>query len=174
MVELLSDNKIFAAEKKEIRLKQAFLSAGQIFTVIDDKGLKNILVPYREGKGLIQALQSEADPEQKRIILRKLQRYSAVSYTHLDVYKRQVFSYTRQFDHCEISAENLLVTREEIEEAFESVGSEFLEVMKRSAENIRRFHEKQLRSSWFDPRPDGTILGMKHLPIATAGVYRCV
>ena len=82
-----------------------------------------------------------------------------------------VFSYTRQFDHCEISAENLLVTREEIEEAFESVGSEFLEVMKRSAENIRRFHEKQLRSSWFDPRPDGTILGMKHLPIATAGVY---
>ena len=82
-----------------------------------------------------------------------------------------VFSYTRQFDHCEISAENLLVTREEIEEAFESVGSEFLEVMKRSAENIRRFHEKQLRSSWFDPRPDGTILGMKHLPIATAGEY---
>ena len=76
LVELLSDNKIFAAEKKEIRLKQAFLSAGQIFTVIDDKGLKNILVPYREGKGLIQALQSEADPEQKRIILRKLQRYS--------------------------------------------------------------------------------------------------
>ena len=38
--------------------------------------MKNILVPYREGKELIQALQSEADPEQKRIILRKLQRYS--------------------------------------------------------------------------------------------------
>ena len=61
--------------------------------------------------------------------------------------------------------------RQEIEEAYAQVGSDFVDVMQKSAENIRLFHEKQLRSSWFDPRPDGTILGMKMLPIATAGVY---
>ena len=82
-----------------------------------------------------------------------------------------VFALTSKFDHCEITPDTLKVTKEEIEEAYAQAGNEFVEVMQKSAENIRLFHEKQLRSSWFDPRPDGTILGMKMLPIATAGVY---
>ncbi len=82
-----------------------------------------------------------------------------------------VFALTSKFDHCEITTDTLKVTKEEIEEAYAQVGSDFVDVMQKSAENIRLFHEKQLRSSWFDPRPDGTILGMKMLPIATAGVY---
>ena len=82
-----------------------------------------------------------------------------------------VFALTSKFDHCEITTDTLKVTKEEIEEAYAQAGSDFVDVMQKSAENIRLFHEKQLRSSWFDPRPDGTILGMKMLPIATAGVY---
>ena len=82
-----------------------------------------------------------------------------------------VFALTSKFDHCEITPDTLKVTKEEIEEAYAQAGNDFVEVMQKSAENIRLFHEKQLRSSWFDPRPDGTILGMKMLPIATAGVY---
>lgn len=82
-----------------------------------------------------------------------------------------VFALTSKFDHCEITTDTLKVTKEEIEEAYAQAGNDFVEVMQKSAENIRLFHEKQLRSSWFDPRPDGTILGMKMLPIATAGVY---
>ncbi|WP_278768977.1 histidinol dehydrogenase [Eisenbergiella tayi] len=82
-----------------------------------------------------------------------------------------VFALTSKFDHCEITPDTLKVTKEEIEEAYAQVGNDFVEVMQKSAENIRLFHEKQQRSSWFDPRPDGTILGMKMLPIATAGVY---
>ena len=82
-----------------------------------------------------------------------------------------VVALTSQFDHCEITTDTLKVTKEEIEEAYAQAGSDFVDVMQKSAENIRLFHEKQLRSSWFDPRPDGTILGMKMLPIATAGVY---
>lgn len=82
-----------------------------------------------------------------------------------------VFSYTRQFDHCELTRESLLVTKEEMEEARRLVGEEFWQVMERSAANIRAFHEKQLHTSWFDPRPDGSILGMKLLPVSTAGVY---
>lgn len=84
---------------------------------------------------------------------------------------KALFAYTRQFDRCDIDAETVRVTEKEIEEAYAKVDSNFVEVMKKSAANIRVFHEKQLRNSWFDPRPDGTILGMKVLPIAVAGVY---
>lgn len=82
-----------------------------------------------------------------------------------------LFSYTKKFDHCKMDAAHIRVTREEIDEAYQKVAADFVEVMKKSAANIRAFHEKQLRNSWFDPKPDGTILGMKILPIAIAGVY---
>ena len=82
-----------------------------------------------------------------------------------------LFSYTEKFDHCKMDAAHIRVTREEIDEAYQKVDADFVEVMKKSAANIRVFHEKQLRNSWFDPKPDGTILGMKILPIAIAGVY---
>ena len=82
-----------------------------------------------------------------------------------------LFSYTEKFDHCKMDASHIRVTREEIDEAYQKVDADFVEVMKKSAANIRAFHEKQLRNSWFDPKPDGTILGMKILPIASAGVY---
>ena len=82
-----------------------------------------------------------------------------------------LFSYTEKFDHCKMDAAHIRVTREEIDEAYQKVDADFVEVMKKSAANIRAFHEKQLRNSWFDPKPDGTILGMKILPIASAGVY---
>ena len=82
-----------------------------------------------------------------------------------------LFSYTKRFDRCEITKDTIRVTQSEIEEAYTKVGTDFVETMKKSAANIRRFHEKQLHTSWFDPGPDGTILGMKVLPIATAGVY---
>ena len=82
-----------------------------------------------------------------------------------------LFSYTEKFDHCKMDAAHIRVTREEIDEAYQKVDADFVEVMKKSSANIRAFHEKQLRNSWFDPKPDGTILGMKILPIAVAGVY---
>lgn len=82
-----------------------------------------------------------------------------------------LFSYTEKFDHCKMDAAHIRVTREEIDEAYQKVDADFVEVMKKSAANIRAFHEKQLRNSWFDPKPDGTILGMEILPIAIAGVY---
>ena len=82
-----------------------------------------------------------------------------------------LFSYTEKFDHCKMDAAHIRLTREEIDEAYQKVAADFVEVMKKSAANIRAFHEKQLRNSWFDPKPDGTILGMKILPIAIAGVY---
>lgn len=82
-----------------------------------------------------------------------------------------VFDYTRQFDKFDLNAGNIQVTREEIEAAYQEIPADLVAVYRKSAENIRVFHEKQLRNSWFDPKPDGTILGQRMTPIARAGVY---
>ena len=82
-----------------------------------------------------------------------------------------VFEYTRKFDKWEITKDNIRVTEAELKEAYEGVDEEFVRVMKKSAQNIAEFHQKQLHNSWIDPRPDGTILGQKMLPIAVSGVY---
>ena len=82
-----------------------------------------------------------------------------------------LFEYTKKFDRCDINKENIRVTPEEIAEAYKLLEPEFVAVMKKSAENIRAFHEKQLRSSWIDTKADGSILGQRITPIARAGVY---
>lgn len=82
-----------------------------------------------------------------------------------------LFAYTAQFDKFALSAENIKVSREEIEEAYRLLEPEFVETIRKSAENIRVFHSKQLRNSWFDAKEDGSILGMKITPIGRAGVY---
>lgn len=82
-----------------------------------------------------------------------------------------VFDYTSQFDKWEVNADNLRVTKAEIDEAYEQIDKPFLAAMERSAANIKAFHEKQLRNSWIDTRPDGTLLGQRILPLAISGVY---
>lgn len=82
-----------------------------------------------------------------------------------------IFEYTKKFDGCDITAETIQVTKEEVAEAYTKLEPEFIEVMKRSAENIRSYHAKQLRNSWFDSKEDGTILGQKITPIEKVGVY---
>ncbi|MCH5254049.1 MAG: histidinol dehydrogenase [Lachnospiraceae bacterium] len=82
-----------------------------------------------------------------------------------------VFSYTKKFDKWDIDADNIRVTEQEIEEAFAKTDPDFIAVMKRSAANISAFHQKQLRNSWIDTKPDGSILGQRILPIAVSGVY---
>ena len=82
-----------------------------------------------------------------------------------------VLEYTAKFDKWDCNSANLRVTEEEIKEAYAQMDDEFIACMKKSAANITAFHAKQLPNSWFDPKPDGTILGMKILPIEKAGVY---
>ncbi len=82
-----------------------------------------------------------------------------------------VFSYTEKFDGAHITANTIRVTDEEIEEAMAQVEPELLEVMKKSMKNIRAYHEKQRRQSWFDSQPDGTILGQKITALESVGVY---
>lgn len=82
-----------------------------------------------------------------------------------------VFEYTEKFDHARLDASNIRVTGGEIRAAMDQVDPELLEVMKRSMENIRSYHEKQKKNSWFDARPDGTILGQKVTALERVGVY---
>lgn len=84
---------------------------------------------------------------------------------------KAVFAYTKQFDKFDLNKENIRVTREEIEDAYTQIAPELVAVYRKSAENIRIFHEKQLRNSWIDTKPDGTILGQRMIPIEKAGVY---
>ena len=82
-----------------------------------------------------------------------------------------VCSYTKQFDGFDLNSQNIRVTNEEIEEAIASMDTEFVAVMEKSAANIREYHEKQKRNSWFDAKEDGTILGQKVTPLEKVGIY---
>ena len=82
-----------------------------------------------------------------------------------------LFAYTRQFDRAQVDESNIRVTETEIQAAMKQVPEDLLRVMKTSMENILAYHEKQKRNSWFDARPDGTILGQKVTPLDSVGVY---
>ena len=82
-----------------------------------------------------------------------------------------VFAFTRKFDGAEISADNILVTEAEIEEAYQEVDASLLDVIRKARNNIENFHAKQRQNSWFDSKPDGTILGQKVTPLQRVGVY---
>lgn len=81
-----------------------------------------------------------------------------------------VFNYTKQFDGAYINAGNILVTEEEIAEAYEQVDTTLLAVIRKSLVNIKKYHEKQVQNSWFTTE-DGIILGQKVTALATVGVY---
>ncbi|WP_024864783.1 histidinol dehydrogenase [Butyrivibrio sp. FCS014] len=84
---------------------------------------------------------------------------------------KALFEYTEKFDKCTLDANTVRITPEEIKEAYAALDPEFIEVMKKSAENIRVFHEKQKRNTWIDTKEDGSILGQRILPIEISGVY---
>jgi len=82
-----------------------------------------------------------------------------------------LFKYTKDFDNADINASNIVVTKDEIEEAYTKVDPALVDVIRKSLKNIKEYHEKQKQYSWFDSKPDGTILGQKVTPLARAGVY---
>ena len=82
-----------------------------------------------------------------------------------------LFDYTSRFDGAQVTADTVRVTPGEVEEAYRQVEPELLEVIRKALKNIRAYHEKQRRYSWFDSGENGTMLGQKITPIASCGVY---
>lgn len=125
----------------------------------------------------------ELSKETKQSILNDLLKRSPNNYTQYEDTVNEiienvkangdkaVFEYTLKFDKFALTPENIKVTKEEIAEAYTKLDAKLIEVIKQSAENIRAFHAKQLRNSWFDSKEDGTILGMKITAIDKVGVY---
>lgn len=82
-----------------------------------------------------------------------------------------VFAYTEKFDGAKIDASNIKVTEEEIKEAYELVGEELTDIIRKALFNIRDYHERQRQNSWFESKPNGTMLGQKVTPLQRVGVY---
>ena len=80
-----------------------------------------------------------------------------------------LFAYCEKFDKAKLTS--LVVSEEEMEEAMAQVEPEFLEILKKAAENIRKFHSKQVRNSFIINDTDGVVIGQKIIPVDRAGLY---
>lgn len=82
-----------------------------------------------------------------------------------------VFDYTKRFDKAQIDGTNVLVTEEEVQEAYAQMDENLLRIVRRALANIEAYHQKQMQYSWFDSKPDGTMLGQKVTALRRVGVY---
>ncbi|MGC4019766.1 MAG: histidinol dehydrogenase [Muricomes sp.] len=82
-----------------------------------------------------------------------------------------IFAYTEKFDKAKIDASSILVTEAEVKEAYDQVDDSLLVIMRKALKNIESYHAKQMQYSWFDSKPDGTLLGQKVTPLRRVGVY---
>lgn len=101
--------------------------------------------------------------------------YEARVATILETVKEErdqaLFRFTKQFDGVELSEDTIRVTEEEVQEAYEKVDPSLLEIIRKAKTNIRDYHEKQRQYSWFDSKPNGTMLGQKVTALQRVGVY---
>ena len=123
------------------------------------------------------------DAESKKDLLVKLLKRSPSQYTEYENTvvqiieniragkDRALFDYTKQFDKCELTEETIEVTEEEFKEAYDTIDRELLETIRKSAENVKKYHEKQKQRSWFDTQENGIFLGQKITAIEKVGVY---
>lgn len=82
-----------------------------------------------------------------------------------------LFFYTKKFDGFSLNEETIKVTEDEIKKAYEEIDPSLLDIMQKALKNIREYHQKQMQYSWFDSKPNGTMLGQKVTPLETVGVY---
>ena len=123
------------------------------------------------------------DPSAREDLLRDLLKRSPDQYGAYEAQVAQIleevrekgdealFAYTERFDGAKLSGETVLVTEEEIREAYQNVPEQLVAVIRRALKNIEDYHAKQKQYSWFDSKPDGTILGQKVTPLKRVGVY---
>ena len=121
--------------------------------------------------------------DNKKDLLNKLLKRSTQSYPEYEKTVAEIienirangdkalFEYTLKFDKFELTKDNIRVTRDEIDAAYKELDAEYVEVIKKAKENIRDYHEKQVRQTFITTKPDGSILGQRIIPIASAGTY---
>jgi histidinol dehydrogenase len=117
--------------------------------------------PVSELKTLERSVEQNTE-EQRKAVLEILQNVKREG-------DNALLNYTEKFDG--VSLSSLEVTKEEIDEAVASIDQEMIDIISEAALNIREYHEKQKRQSWFFTREDGTMLGQKVTPLESVGVY---
>lgn len=125
----------------------------------------------------------ELTEETKKDILANLLKRSPDSYGSYETTVKEIvedihinkdkalFAYTEKFDGAKIDASNIMVTQDEINEAYNEVDEKLLAIIRKAIVNIREYHEKQKQYSWFDSKENGSLLGQKVTPIEKVGVY---
>ena len=99
------------------------------------------------------------------------ERVAAILHTVKTEKDQALFGFTKQFDGVELSAETIRVTDAEVLEAYEKVDPSLVDIIRKAKANIQEYHEKQRQFSWFDSKPNGTMLGQKVTPLQRVGVY---
>ena len=129
--------------------------------------MKKVILNRENKQDILRELQNrspEAFEEQERVVRKILQ----------DVREKgdeAVLSYTAQFDGIRLTAPSLLVTEEEIRDAYDEVDPTLPDVIRKAMVHILSYHEKQKRNSWITTTEEGTMLGVRILPMERAGVY---
>lgn len=123
------------------------------------------------------------DENTKKNLLEDLLKRSPNSYAQYEASVQEILdtvrekrdealsAYTKKFDKAEINADNILVTEEEVQEAYAQIDENLLRIVRRALQNIETYHQKQMQYSWFDSKPDGTMLGQKVTALRRVGVY---
>ena len=121
--------------------------------------------------------------DNKKDLLNKLLKRSTTSYpeyekTVADIIEnikacgdKALFDYTLKFDKFKLTKDNIKVSAEEIAEAYKLLDEDYIEVIRKAKANIEDFHKKQVRQTFITTKPDGSILGQRITPIASAGTY---
>ncbi|KMM36995.1 histidinol dehydrogenase [Guptibacillus hwajinpoensis] len=119
------------------------------------------IVNMNDGISIKRSIE-EGTEEQRQVVLSILEQVK----TNGD---DAVKTYTKKFDGATL--DDLRVTSEEIEQAYGELSDELVAIIQEAASNIKTFHERQRRESWFTTSLDGTLLGQKVTPLDSVGVY---
>jgi len=118
-----------------------------------------------------QLCHAVARTDAERVIAEKVEAARAIVSAVRELGDDAVADYTKRFDGAELRPEQFEVTPAEIDAAMAAVEPDLIAALRRAHENIKRFHAKNLRESWEETLEDGSVLGQRITPIASAGVY---
>ena len=127
---------------------------------------------------IVKLTKEVSDDILKNLLKRSTSNYGKFEKTVSDIVEdvkenkdKALFDYTLKFDKCALSKDTVLVSKEEIKEAYDKLDKEYIDVIKEAAANIADFHKRQLRNTWIETRPDGSILGQRITALESTGCY---
>ncbi len=129
--------------------------------------MKIIYAEKPEGKAYLEQIKSREAAVQEEVNLIVQEILSDIKENGDEA----LIKYTNKFDSVFVNKDNILVTREEIKAAYEKAEDAFIEALKEAAENIKFFHEKQVKNSWMVTKDKGIVLGQRVLPLENVGIY---